>query len=104
MLLIILWFFVTSFEVVLFEAKQMVKVKVDQPIEEFSGLDEEGYRSYYYFREMEAMARDLVREGKEMDFALAKNRFGEISFSEIFGLFKVLKAVQYAKGYSPSSP
>lgn len=37
-----------------------------------------------------------------MDFALVKNTFGDITFSEIFGLFKVLKAIQYAKGYVPS--
>ena len=30
------------------------------------------------------------------------NRFGDITFNELFGLFKVLKSIQYAKGYNTS--
>lgn len=64
LLLIIVWFFATSFQSMVFEAKEISKVKVDQPIEEFSGLDEEGFRSFYYFKQMESMAKKLVKEGK----------------------------------------
>lgn len=47
------------------------------------------------------MARGNVQLNKTIDYALVNNRFGDISFKELFGLFKVLKAIQYAKGYTP---
>jgi hypothetical protein len=53
---------------------------------------------------MEDMAKDNVKYSKPFDLALAKNRFIEISFNELYGLFKVIKGIQYAKNYKPFKP
>jgi len=46
------------------------------------------------------MARSNVANNKKIDLSLVMNRFGDITFNELFGLFKVLKSIQYAKGYN----
>jgi len=52
---------------------------------------------------MEKMAKDNVNNHKPFDLSLATNRFNEITFDELYGLFKVLKAIQNAKGYTAIS-
>lgn len=99
--MVIAWLISQAVPRAIYQVKKMSKITPDQPMEEFAAPDEEGFRSYYFFRQMEAMAKDNVRNGKPFDFALAKNKFGEINFNEMFGLFKVLKAIEYAKGYTP---
>ena len=49
------------------------------------------------------MAKENVRNHKPFDLLLATNRFNEINFNELYGLFKVVKAIQNAKGYSALS-
>jgi len=52
---------------------------------------------------MEKMAKENVNQHKPFDLSLANNRFGEVSFNELYGLFKVVKAIQNAKGYKAFS-
>ena len=48
------------------------------------------------------MARENVLLDKKFDLSLATNRFGKITFNELYDLFKVVKAIQFAKGYNTS--
>ena len=48
------------------------------------------------------MSKDNVKNSKKFDLALAMNKFGEITFNELFGMFKVIKSIQYAKNYTTS--
>lgn len=49
------------------------------------------------------MAKDNVNNHKPFDLSLANNRFGDVTFNELYGLFKVVKAIQNAKGYKAMS-
>lgn len=40
-----------------------------------------------------------MKNGKKFD-ATSSHQFDDIAFQEIFGLFKVVKAIQHAKGYA----
>ena len=48
------------------------------------------------------MAKSNIKDNKEFDLSLVMNRFGDITFPELFGLFKVVKSIQYAKNYTTS--
>jgi hypothetical protein len=79
-------------------AKKMYKITGNPWMEELSGLDEEAYRSFYYYKEMEKMARDNVNNGMEYD-PFTNTHLKDISFKELFGAFKVVKAIQYANKF-----
>lgn len=49
------------------------------------------------------MAKENANLHKPFDLSLANNRFGEVTFNELYGLFKVVKAIQNAKGYKAIS-
>lgn len=48
------------------------------------------------------MSKSNIKDNKKFDLSLAMNKFGDITFNELFGLFKVVKSIQYAKNYTTS--
>ena len=48
------------------------------------------------------MAKNNIKNKSPFQLSLAMNKFGDITFSELFSLFKVLKSIQYAKNYTTS--
>ncbi len=49
---------------------------------------------------MEKIAKENKKNNKTLDQDSIKNKFQAISFQELYGLFKVIKGVQYAKDFS----
>ena len=52
----------------------------DNDIEEFSGVDEAGYRSFYYYKEMEKMAKENKKNNQTISKEQIEDKFGQIQF------------------------
>ncbi len=66
---------------------------------EISALDQASYRTYYHYKNMVNISKNNKLEGKKFDPAIA-HQFDDVTFPQLFGIFKVVKAIQHAKNYS----
>lgn len=61
-------------------------------------MDETSFRAYYYYLQMVDQAK--VNAKKKTGYEQGSKKYAEISFWELYSLFKVVTAIQNAKNYS----
>lgn len=88
-----------NMEGALLRAKRLFKYRPESEVNEISGLDESGYRTYFYYKRILEIAQHNVANGKRF-YAESTHEFDSINFNELLGVFKVVKAIQYAKRYT----
>lgn len=66
---------------------------------EISALDETSYRTYYHYKNMVDISKSNKKDGKKFD-PTVRHQFDDVTFPELLGIFKVVKAIQHAKNYS----
>ncbi len=65
LLVIIIVLVSSNLESALVRGKRLFKYRSNAGVKEISGLDEEGYRAYFYYKQMVEIAKDAVARGKK---------------------------------------
>lgn len=99
---VLLWVILANTSTLMLSLKKTLRVQTAPGATELSGLEEDGYISYYYFMNMQERAKELVN-GTEQEDITKDTQFEGMTFDQLYGVFKVLKAIQHAKNYTVRS-
>lgn len=96
---IMMWIIFTNLQKALVKARRQSKYSAEMQVKQISGLDQLSFRTYSYYKQVVQLAKNNTANAKKFDATLS-HQFDGITFNELFGVFKVVKAIQYAKKYS----